>query len=124
MGPLTSEHRPAIQSIKLVALMAATIIYVITHLTGSLRVHSKLAEKSRSSSAFDTLALILTLAMPWARGRPRRGADWYAADSRRKRHKRFEWALLLAKKRRRWATIVMRSPPRTFIEEISNMELK
>jgi hypothetical protein len=99
MGPLTSEHRLASQSIKLSALMAAAIIYALTRLTGSLSVSSKLAGQRSSSSALDTLALILALAMPWARGRPHRGAGWYAANSRRKRHKRFEQAVIMAKKR-------------------------
>jgi hypothetical protein len=123
MGPLTSEHRPASQSIKLSALMATTIIYAITCLTRSLSVHSKLAEQRSSNRALDTLALILALAIPRARGRPCRGAGWYAADSRRKRHKRFERALIMAKKRRRQATTRTSSPPKTFVEEVPNMEL-
>jgi hypothetical protein len=84
MGPLMHEHRPASQSIKLSTLMVAAIVYAIIHLTGTLRVHSKLTEQSRNSSAGDTLALILILTMPRVRGRPRRGADWYAVDYRRK----------------------------------------
>jgi hypothetical protein len=111
MGPLTSEHRPASQSIKLSALMAATIVYVIIRLTGTLRMHSKLAEQSRNRRAGDILALVLILTMPRARGRPRRGAGWYAAESREKRHKRFERALLLAKRKRRRETIATSSPP-------------
>jgi hypothetical protein len=44
-------------------------------------------------------------------------------DSRRKRHKRFERALVLAKRKRRRDTIATNSTLRTYIEEIMTMEL-
>jgi hypothetical protein len=123
MGPLTRENRPANQSIKLSALMAAATIYAIIRLFGTLRMYSQLTEPSKNRSEGDILALVLIFIMPRARGRPRRGAGWYAADSRRKRHKRFERALVLAKRKRRRETTAIDSPPRTYVEEISTMEL-
>jgi hypothetical protein len=99
MGPLTREQRPASQSIKLAALMVAAMVYVIIHLTRPLRMQLKLVEQRKNHRAGGILALTLTLTMPCARGRPRRGARWYAVDSRRKRNKRFERAMLLAKRK-------------------------
>jgi hypothetical protein len=92
-------------------------------LTGPLRMQLKLVEQSKNRSAGGILALALTLTMPRARGRPRRGAGWYAVDSRRKRHKRFERALLLAKRKRRGEAIATSSPPRTYVEEDLSIEL-
>jgi hypothetical protein len=40
-GPLTRENRPASQSIKLSALMAAATIYVLINLLGTLRIVEK-----------------------------------------------------------------------------------
>jgi hypothetical protein len=54
--------------------------------------------------------------MPRLRGKSRRGAAWYRAESRRKRIQNFERALALAstrRKRRPW------SPPMAIVEEIS-----
>lgn len=123
MGPLTREQKPASQSIKLSALMAAAIVYVIFRFNETLRMHSKLAKQSRNRRGGNTLALLLILTMPRARGRPRRGVGWYAVESRRKRHKRFERALLLAKRKRRRETIATNLPPRTYVEETPFMEL-
>jgi hypothetical protein len=53
--------------------------------------------------------------MPRIRGRPRRGAAWYAAESRRKQKKNFERALAIATRRRK---LKLRTPPRVFIEEV------
>lgn len=55
-------------------------------------------------------------AMPRLRGKSRRGAAWYRAESRRKRIKKFERALQLATTRRKQK---LRSPPATIIEELS-----
>ena len=55
-------------------------------------------------------------AMPRLRGKSRRGAAWYRAESRRKRIKQFERALQLATTRRKQK---LRSPPTTIIEELS-----
>jgi hypothetical protein len=55
-------------------------------------------------------------AMPRLRGKSRRGAAWYRAESRRKRIKHFERALQLATTRRKQK---LRSPPMAIIEELS-----
>jgi hypothetical protein len=103
--------------------MAATIVYVIIRLTRPLNMQLKLVKKSKNRCAGGILALALTLTMPRARGRPRRGAGWYTVDSRRKRHKRFERALLLAKRKRRGEAIAISSPPRTYVKEDLSIEL-
>jgi hypothetical protein len=48
-------------------------------------------------------------AMPRIRGKPRRGAAWYAAESRRKRKKDFEKAMAIVARRRRTRS---RLPPK------------
>jgi hypothetical protein len=83
----------------------------------------KLAEQRGSSSVLSALALILALSMPRVRGKPRRGAGWYATESRRKRHRKFERAMIMAEQRRRRVNTAESSPPRTFVEEVPNMEL-
>jgi len=123
MGPLTSDYRPASQSIKLSALMAATILYALARLTGNFNVRLNLAEQRGSNNVLSSLALILALSMPRVRGKPRRGAGWYAAESRRKRHRKFERAMIMAKYRRRQVNTVEILPPKTFVEEVPNMEL-
>jgi hypothetical protein len=79
--------------------MAATITYAFARLTRNLSVRLKLSKQRGSSSVLGTMALILALSMPQVRWRPRRGASWYAVESRRKRHRRFERAMIMAKKR-------------------------
>ena len=81
MGPLTREHRPASESIKLSALMVAAMVYVIISLIGPGKMHLNLVEQSKNRCIGGILALALTLIMPRARGRPRRGAGWYATDA-------------------------------------------
>jgi hypothetical protein len=117
MRPCTSDHSPVSQSIKLLALMALTTIYSPTCLTGSSNVPPKPPEQRGCSSVLGVLALNFALAMPRVRGRPRRGAGWYAADSRRKRHRNFKRVVTIAKQRRRRAITAASSPPRTFVEE-------
>jgi hypothetical protein len=53
--------------------------------------------------------------MPRIRGRPRRGAAWYVAESRRKQKAKFERAMAIAARRRK---IKLRTPPRVFVEEV------
>jgi hypothetical protein len=77
--------------------MVAAMVYVIISLIGPLRMQLNFVEQSKNHCAGGILALALALIMPRARGRPRRGVGWYAADARKKQHKRFERALLLAK---------------------------
>jgi hypothetical protein len=57
-----------------------------------------------------------TSIMPRLRGKSRRGAAWYRAESRRKRIQHFERAITLASKRRKRSPW---SPPMAIIEEIS-----
>jgi hypothetical protein len=61
--------------------------------------------------------------MPRLRGRPRRGAGWYAAASRRKRHREFQTAVTLARQRRRRAIRAAVSPPGTTVVEDSSIQL-
>jgi hypothetical protein len=53
--------------------------------------------------------------MPRIRGRPRRGAAWYAAESRRKQKAKFERAMAIAARRRK---IKRRTPPKVIVEEV------
>jgi hypothetical protein len=53
--------------------------------------------------------------MPRARGKPRRGAAWYAAESRRKRKEKFEKAMAIAARRRKNRP---RTPPMAYVEEV------
>jgi hypothetical protein len=55
-------------------------------------------------------------AMPRIRGTPRRGAAWYAAESRRKRKKDFERAMAIVARRRRTRA---RLPPKEQREAVS-----
>ena len=47
------------------------------------------------------LAIYQTHTMPRARGKPRKGAAWYMAESQRQRKKKFEKAIAMAAIRRR-----------------------
>jgi hypothetical protein len=123
MRPLTRASRPASQSIKTAALMAIATIFSLISFLGGFGMHWKVTEPSENNSAGGILALVLVLTMPRARGRPRRGAGWYAADSRWKRHKKFERALVLAKRKRPRESKETDSPPRTYVEEIPSEEL-
>jgi hypothetical protein len=123
MRHLTCENRLANQRIKLSALMAVTTIYSLIILLGTLRIDLQLTEPSKNNCEGEILARILSFIMLRARGRPHKGAGWYVTDSRWKRHKRFEQALVLAKRKRHRETTIVESPPRTYIEEIMTMEL-
>jgi hypothetical protein len=118
-----SDHSTISQSIKLMDLMAITVFYSSTYLTRSSNVPSKLPKQRGCNRVLGELALNFTLAMPRVRGRPRRGADWYAADSRRKRHWNFKHMMSLAKKRRHRAITAASSPPGTVVEEYLRIEL-
>lgn len=123
MEPLAREQGTTSQSIKLSALMVAAMVYVIFRLTGPPIMNLKFFEQSRYRRAGGILALALPLTMPLERARPRRGAGWYATDARNKRHKKFERALLLVKRKRRGEAIAASSPPRTYVEEDLSLEL-
>jgi hypothetical protein len=106
------------QSIKTTALMATTIIFALISSLGGFGMIRKVAKLNRDNLAMGTLAIALFLIMPRARGRPRRGAGWYAVDSRRKRQKNFERALTLAKRRKPMKSRGIGTPPMVIVEEI------
>jgi hypothetical protein len=54
-------------------------------------------------------------AMPRARGKPRRGAAWYAVESWRKRKEKFEKAMAIAARRRKSRP---RTPSMAYVEEV------
>jgi hypothetical protein len=119
----TSAIGPASQSIKLVALMAFIVVYLpINLLEGSIVFEQSSAQRG-CHPAPDDLALTFVSVMPRLRGRPRRGAGWYAAASRRKRHREFQSAVSLARQRRRKAILAADSPPGTIVEEDSSIQL-
>jgi len=123
MGLRMSFHRVDSQSIKLSALMAAIIIYASSSIARNLRVSSTLVEQRCSCGVFGVLALLLAPAMPRLRGKLCRGAGWYAADSRRKRHRNFQRAVSMVRQRRHRVNMAASSPPRTFVEEDPDLEL-
>jgi hypothetical protein len=107
----TSVFSPIRQSTQLGTLMAFIVIYwPINPLASSIMLE-------RTSVQQGFLALLSVSTMPRLRGKPRRGASWYAAASRRKRHKEIQNAVSLARKRRRQAIRAVNSPPGTVIEE-------
>jgi hypothetical protein len=53
--------------------------------------------------------------MPRGRGKPRRGAAWYAAESWRKRKGKFEKAMAIAARRRKNRPC---TPPMEYVEEV------
>jgi hypothetical protein len=69
------------------------------------------------------LVLTSISGMPRLRGRPRRGAGWYAAASRRKRHREFQATVTLARRRHRRTILTVDSPPGTFVQEDSSAQL-
>jgi hypothetical protein len=76
---------------------------------------------SRANLPLGISAIARLLHMPRARGQPRRGAAWYAFDSRRKRQKKFEKALALASTRRTRKPGRPGTPPMAYVEEITPM---
>jgi hypothetical protein len=127
MRPLTRARRTVDQSIKTTTLMAKDITFVLINRLGGFVMHLKIAEpkaepsrcrnRDTPSAGIPTIALLLS--MPRARGRPRRGATWYTADSRRKRQKKFEKALALASRRRTRKSRRTGTPPMAYVEEIA-----
>jgi hypothetical protein len=99
------------------AIMAAIIIHPSRCNYENHRANLKFSVQWSSSGGFGVLALLLAPTMPRLRGKPRRGAGWYAADSRRKRHGNFKRVVRLARQKRRRMTTVASSPPGTRVEE-------
>jgi hypothetical protein len=112
MELLSTSARDLIrQRTQLSNLMAFMVIFgLINPAAGSIIL-------DQPSVQSDSSILLSVSAMPRLRGTPRRGARWYAAASRRKRHKAFQHALSLARRRRRQASRAVISPPGTVIEE-------
>jgi hypothetical protein len=71
---------------------------------------------SRAVRPPGTLVIPRVSTMPRARGKPRRGAAWYTAESRRQRQRKFEQALAIASTRR---SRKPRTPPMAYVEEIT-----
>jgi hypothetical protein len=71
---------------------------------------------SRAAHLKGTLVIYGIPTMPRARGKPRRGAAWYTAESRRQRQKKFEQAIAMAAIRRHTKP---RTPPMAYVEEIT-----
>jgi len=61
--------------------------------------------------------IALVLHMPRARGQPRRGAAWYATNSRRKRQKKFKKELALTYACRTRKPGRSRTPPMAYVDE-------
>jgi hypothetical protein len=64
------------------------------------------------------VVIVLLIPMPRERGKPRRGAAWYAFDARRKRQQRFERALSMARTQLVHKVRKPRTPPMAYVEEI------
>jgi hypothetical protein len=130
MRSSTSALGPASQSIKLMALMAFIVIYSPITLPGcSIITEQFPVQRGCHPTLGDllptlgNLALTFVSGMPRLRGRPRRGARWYAAASRRKRHRDFQTAITLARQRRRRAIRAAVSPPGTIVVEDPSIQL-
>jgi hypothetical protein len=126
-----STRRPA-----LMAMAVVVILLLITRLD-SIERHSYTAEPnaelnfaepnfadplefwSRAIHPQGTSDIPRFFIMPRARGKPRRGAAWYTAESRRQRQKKFEQALALASSRRHRKSGKPRMPPMAYVEEIT-----
>jgi hypothetical protein len=119
----TSAIGPASQSIKLVALMAFIVVYFPINLLECSIVLEQSSAQRGCHPVPDDLALNSVPVMPRLRGRPRRGAGWYAAASRWKRHREFQSAVTLARRRRRQAIRATGSPLGTIVEEDSSIQL-
>jgi hypothetical protein len=98
--------------------MAIAIIFFLISSLRGFGMIQKVAEPNRDNLTVGTPTIALFLSMPRVRGRPRRGAGWYADDLRRKRQKKFERALTLAKRRRPRKSIGIGMPPMVYVEEI------
>jgi hypothetical protein len=101
--PLTRVKRTTDQRTKNIALMAkaVTVTFILISRPEGYEMHLEIERPkaepsecwSRDTHPVGISVIALLLHMPRARGRPRRGAAWYASDSRRKRQKKFEKAL-------------------------------
>jgi hypothetical protein len=123
-SPLKRAKGTTHQSIKHSALMVDTVtinLTLISCLDGyAMHLQIQFVECwSRDNLSVNISAIAQLLHMPRARGRPRRGAAWYAYDSRRKRQKKFERALALASARATRKHGRHRTPPMAYVEEVA-----
>jgi hypothetical protein len=121
-SPLKRVKRTTHQSIKHLALMVRTVTITLTLISclDGYAMHLQIRPVecwSRNNLPVNISAIARLLHMPRARGRPRRGAAWYAYDSRRKRQKKFERALALASARTTRKHGRPRTPPMAYVEE-------
>jgi hypothetical protein len=115
--PLTQVMSTSIYQLALMANLMEEAIALATISAFFIRVISCGSRAPWSTSAHqypDRLSHTRACNMPRIRGRSRRGAAWYAAQSRRKRKETFERAIAMATRRRRQRH---RRPPREFDEE-------
>jgi hypothetical protein len=126
MRPLVHVKMTGAQSTKGSALMAkpvtVTTMFINSHEWNAMYCEVAPPKAgilgSWCSINYQALVVILIIHMPRERGRPRRGATWYAFDSRRKRQQKFEKALSIARKQRARKTRKPRTPPMAYVEEI------
>jgi hypothetical protein len=90
MQPSTSAFSSDSQSIKLMALMALIAAYPPISLLGSSIVFGQLPAQRGCYRALGDLALNFAPVMPRLRGRPRRGAGWYADCLQKETTPRFQ----------------------------------
>lgn len=99
------------------ALMATIAIYLPLNPRGGLIVNEQLLVQRVCLPVLFDSVLTSVSGMPRLRGRPRRGAGWYAAASRRKRHREFQATVTLARRRRRRTILAADEPPGTIVQE-------
>jgi hypothetical protein len=120
--PLTQVRSTSIYQLVLMAELTEEVIALATVSAIFIRVNSCGSRAPSSTSAHqypDRLSHTRAHTdracnMPRIRGRSRRGAAWYAAQSRRKRKETFERAIAMATRRRRQRH---RRPPSAFDEQ-------
>jgi hypothetical protein len=126
MSPLKQTKGTTLQRIRHLGLIAAMVTISLTLISPFEWKNDVFAnpicESARAGPIFlvNAPALAQLLHMPRVRGKTRRGAAWYAYDSRRKRQKAFERALALASVRATRATRDHRrheTPPMVYVEE-------
>jgi hypothetical protein len=105
---------------------AVMVTFILINRTDGYEMHLEIewpkAEPSecwsRDTHPVDILVIALLLHMPRERGRLHRGATWYASDSCRKRHKKFEKTLAMACTQRTRKPGRTGMPPMAYVEEI------
>jgi hypothetical protein len=84
------------------------------------RSNSEISKRwCRGSHLVEVLVIALLIYMSRERGRPRKGAAWYAFVAHWKRHHRFERAFSMARTQRIHRTRKSRSPLVAYVEDVS-----